>query len=295
MQMSDKNIVTQFTEDIFAREDRICQQSRCQAPIQKGDPCHYVAAYDPAQPGKFVCGACYRLQNTNMSLVLPDPQSIHQSVSAVQLRASVNPPLILAMLNTVLSPSNLKAPMPPPLLPSSHFNFTPAHQPMSPSYPQFPHYPLSCVSFLAGPTMHSALLATLEHVNALPSGSTDYTQHEQWAHMTYHPPPAEMIFLEISAVFETVGKRKNVQSNIISSICEGLKDINAQSNAHEVASIMLENEFIVCDAKWVDFFKHPSSQPYFYTECLHPSNHKDSKFDLFIIISKCQWEDFETF
>jgi len=59
MQASGEDLVTQFTEDAFAKDDRVCQRSRCQASIRKGDPCHYVAAYDPSQPGKFVCGKCY--------------------------------------------------------------------------------------------------------------------------------------------------------------------------------------------------------------------------------------------
>ena len=109
MQASNQDIVMQFTEDAFAWEDRVCQWSSCQVPIRKGDPCHYVAAYDPTQPGKFVCGACYRwyknkpattiqqAQNTNgafpdlicqtqinISSVLPDPQAIRWCISAAQ-------------------------------------------------------------------------------------------------------------------------------------------------------------------------------------------------------------------
>ena len=56
---SSQDLVTQFTEDAFAQEDRVCQRSSCQALIRKGGPCHYVSAYDPAQPGRFVCGECY--------------------------------------------------------------------------------------------------------------------------------------------------------------------------------------------------------------------------------------------
>ena len=58
-----------------------------------------------------------------------------------------------------------------------------------------------------------------------------------------------------------------------------MKDIDAQSTAHELASIALEtvtprikayfpwfawreNEFIVRDSKWVDLTRHPSTQPY---------------------------------
>lgn len=109
---SSQDLVTQFTEDAFAQEDRVCQRSRCLALIRKGSPCHYVSAYDPAQPGKFICVECYRwYQNkpattarradhtkgnptflkfylalcSNLLLsALPDPQSIRQSVTAAQ-------------------------------------------------------------------------------------------------------------------------------------------------------------------------------------------------------------------
>ena len=108
------DLVTQFTEDAFATQDRICQRSKCQAPIQRGEPCHYVAAYDSTQPGKFVCEACYRWYKskpattiraqvnrmcrcvdyslsfkclTKISQVpVPDPWDIRQSISAAQSR-----------------------------------------------------------------------------------------------------------------------------------------------------------------------------------------------------------------
>ena len=60
MQAPSHDLVTQFTEDAFAKEDRVCQRSKCKALIRRGDPCHYVAAYNPAQPGKFVCVECFR-------------------------------------------------------------------------------------------------------------------------------------------------------------------------------------------------------------------------------------------
>ena len=76
MQPPSQDLITQFTEDAFAKADMVCQWTRCQASIQKGEPCHYVAAYDPTQPGRFVCRECYkwyknkpattaRAQNTN--------------------------------------------------------------------------------------------------------------------------------------------------------------------------------------------------------------------------------------
>ena len=99
-----------------------------------------------------------------------------------------------------------------------------------------------------------------------------------------------------------------------------MKDIDAQSTAHELASIALEtvapcikayfprfawweNEFIVRDSKWVNLTRHPSTQPYFYSECIHPSNRKGSKamtfktkqFGLFVIVPEMQWEEFDAF
>ncbi|KAL4064535.1 hypothetical protein J3A83DRAFT_4191255 [Scleroderma citrinum] len=55
MQASTPELITEFTEDAFAQEDRICKQSKCQGHIWKGDPCHYIATYNTFQPGKFHC------------------------------------------------------------------------------------------------------------------------------------------------------------------------------------------------------------------------------------------------
>ena len=60
-------------------------------------------------------------------------------------------------------------------------------------------------------------------LSALPPGSSGYSaqhlqyaaQRERWAQMAHHPPPAETISLEISAVFEAGGKKKNARSNNI--------------------------------------------------------------------------------
>ncbi|KAL4072559.1 hypothetical protein V8B97DRAFT_2023344 [Scleroderma yunnanense] len=86
MQASTPELITEFTEDAFAQEDRICKQSKCQGHIWKGDPCHYIATYNTFQPGKFVCGACYQWYQSKPATTasLPDPQCIHQSLSAAQ-------------------------------------------------------------------------------------------------------------------------------------------------------------------------------------------------------------------
>ncbi|KAL4065804.1 hypothetical protein V8B97DRAFT_2025593 [Scleroderma yunnanense] len=80
MQAPSEELVTQFTEDTFAKEDRVCQWSWCQALIHRGDP------------------------------LLPDPQHIHWSISIMQSQSSVNCPLVIAMSNTALNPGNLSLP-----------------------------------------------------------------------------------------------------------------------------------------------------------------------------------------
>ncbi|KAJ8591287.1 hypothetical protein M405DRAFT_840668 [Rhizopogon salebrosus TDB-379] len=94
MASHDSELVTQFTEDAFANEDRICQRPSCASKIRKGEPCFYIATIIHGQPGRFVCGACHqRYQGKAATGVrptgtvgrpLPDPQHIRQSVNAGQ-------------------------------------------------------------------------------------------------------------------------------------------------------------------------------------------------------------------
>ncbi|KAI6003924.1 hypothetical protein EDD15DRAFT_2360189 [Pisolithus albus] len=131
------------------------------------------------------------------------------------------------------------------------------------------------------------------------------------------PPPAECISLVISAVHETSRKR-NTRSNLISNICEGLKEIDAQSTAPELAYLALqtvvprikaycpefswqEKEFVVRDTKWVDLMMHSGPYPYFYNECMHPSKKggkavfKSKQFALYVVVPEGQWERVEAF
>ena len=82
MQASTQDLVTQFTEDAFAKEDRVCQRSKCKILIRKGDPCYYVAALDPAQPGKFVCAECYRWYKVKPSTMTTAQVSHTKGISA---------------------------------------------------------------------------------------------------------------------------------------------------------------------------------------------------------------------
>jgi hypothetical protein len=57
--ISNMELVSQFTEDAIAKEDRICGRPACGSIILKGAPYHYIATIVPSQPGRFVCRACY--------------------------------------------------------------------------------------------------------------------------------------------------------------------------------------------------------------------------------------------
>ena len=166
-------------------------------------------------------------------------------------------------------------------------------------------------------------------------------QCDHWARVAHRPPPAEAISLEISALYENGSKRKGARGTpfgvsifffvylcsspikpdvVVKSICEGLKDIPAVAPAAELVVMALETitprikaydprfawhecEFIVRDAKWVDLSRHPSSDPYFYADCLHPSTRKNSKatvfkskqFSLHVVIPERQWMEYEAF
>ncbi|KAF9219063.1 hypothetical protein BS17DRAFT_860642 [Gyrodon lividus] len=87
--MSGSHLVTEFSEDTFAKEDRLCQQPACDVVMHQGDPCFYIAPMDPSKPGRYVCAGCYthykhKPATTPQVQALPDPQAIHQSVSSAQ-------------------------------------------------------------------------------------------------------------------------------------------------------------------------------------------------------------------
>jgi hypothetical protein len=87
--MASHELVSQFTEDVFANKDRICERSACAAKIRKGEPCFYIATIVVGQRGRFVCGACHRhyegKRATSVrptSLQRPDAQVIRQNINA---------------------------------------------------------------------------------------------------------------------------------------------------------------------------------------------------------------------
>ncbi|KAI6152554.1 hypothetical protein BKA82DRAFT_4351868 [Pisolithus tinctorius] len=265
------HLVTQFSEDAYAQVARLCQRPSCTVVINPGEPCHYVAPVDQTKPGS----------RTQASL--PSPQAIRQSVGAAQSRASINPPPVMAMANLHMPP-----PPVPIQLPSISHTL----------HPQLP---------IQGPNIHMpSAMAPAGAGASLPAGSVGYTprhlqyavQREHWQCVAHHPPPAETISLEVSALYESGVRKKGLQGNPIGNICEGLKDINALASAAELVDIALRTitpriqafrpEFLWQDSEFV---------------CLHPATHKNSRamvfkakqFSLYIVVPASQWQELEAF
>ena len=128
-------LVAQFTEDVYATEDRLCQRGDCENPrIRKGDRIYCVGTYDPTHPGQLVCGGCrehYRrmasitvrratsgklymsflclyltqifiLADNLYSMSPSDQECIRRSVAAAQSRGTVFSYLMLNLLLTNL-------------------------------------------------------------------------------------------------------------------------------------------------------------------------------------------------
>ncbi|KAI6029114.1 hypothetical protein PISMIDRAFT_25262 [Pisolithus microcarpus 441] len=118
----------------------------------------------------------------------------------------------MAMSSTALDLHKLSGPgmMPPPLILATHHKFILEYQCSPPNY---------LIPSPGGPAIH--VPSTWQKVpQPLPPGSSGYSaQHrhyaaqcECWGRMAHNPPPAETILLEISAVFEAGGKKKNLHS-----------------------------------------------------------------------------------
>ncbi|KIK91876.1 hypothetical protein PAXRUDRAFT_148509 [Paxillus rubicundulus Ve08.2h10] len=347
--MSGHELVTQFTKDAYAQADRHCERSSCKVLIPKGGPCFYVATRDYSQSGRFVCAACYAwyqkkpattmcvrntqaLSNYTSHTGLPNPQSICQSISAAQSRASINPPPVVAMMpgpSSGTSQFSSSMFLPPLSLQPRRYNM-PAPPPQ-----QQPH----AVSQRSGPDVYvpsawnlpsqPILPRAVPNQPSLPHGAVGYgAQHalypaerERWARMAYCPPAVETISLDISAVYKGGPRKGRQRGTPIGSICEGRKDIDARITAPELVTIALDTiipcieafcrqfpwrprEFVVHDVRWADLTKHPiPSQPYFYRECLQPSSRKNSKamvfktklFSLFVVVPDSQWQDYQDF
>ncbi|KAG6370829.1 hypothetical protein JVT61DRAFT_11041 [Boletus reticuloceps] len=264
---------------------------------------------DSARPG--VCG--------------PNLADIRRSTIAAQSRASVNPPPVRA-ISHVASLSSL---MPPPSsLPVHRHNISarssngpdihvPSPRGRSTSFPS-----QSATSPSAAP-LPSAALPPYPHSVSYGYGP----QHAQYgpSHALYaelaRRPPEEVYALDILAVYEcTAGSKKNTKNNIIGSIREGVKDVDALSDADSLVALALSvviprlqtfgpdfcwrtDEFVVRDAKWVNLLSN-GTWHYFYHDCLQRNTRKGAarlmfklgkQFTLFVVVPETQWEEFEDF
>ncbi|KAH0826502.1 hypothetical protein J3R83DRAFT_5507 [Lanmaoa asiatica] len=339
--MATPEFIADITEDM--QERPIC--FRCHVALEPENT-HLIRSSRPNGRDKLTCPDCcvyYRNKATTVRMPRPDtnigshpdPQVIRASVSAAQSRSTANPPAVVAMgglhhcVNMPPPPVSVprgktqghhrsrtiamgpQVPNPSVWAPSASSSLSPAFTP-----PQKRHsHPL----ISPGPSVPAG---------SLPLGSFGYgEQHLQyaaeracWANAAHRPPNAETTSLKISAVFEGGGKRRNVQTNFIGSICEGIKDIDAQTPARDLAAMSLKlivpqitaydpqfpwrpTEFVVRDKKWVNLSANKDLQPYFYNECLHASRAKNSKavvfksdqFTLFVVVPEKQWAEYEEF
>ncbi|KAG1885904.1 uncharacterized protein F5891DRAFT_1201454 [Suillus fuscotomentosus] len=296
--MSDYELLTQYTEDAYAKEDRICDRPSCMANIRTGEPCFYVATIEPGQRGRYVCESCHlHYENKRATSVRPtgnrtlqsqgrappDPRTIQQLVNAAQRRSTPNPPPVIAV------PGGFRPRGPDIRIPTSW---------------QGPQGSSS----IRHSSQQGAIGYSSQH--ALYAAERDH-----WGKMAYASSLAETILLEITVVHEGAGARKK-RGVPIGNICEGRKDVDARIDASGLIKLALETvvpklrkfdgefvwrveEFIIRDAAWVDLSNHPQLVPYFYDQCLQPSRKgtkstfKSKQFALMVVVPEAQWNEYE--
>jgi hypothetical protein len=102
--MASYELVSQFTEDAFAKEDLICERSACTAKILKGDPCFYIATIVIGQRGRFVCTACHRhYKGKAATSMRPTAQRPNPQVNAQLIRQNINAAWRPGLINFILT------------------------------------------------------------------------------------------------------------------------------------------------------------------------------------------------
>ncbi|KAG1804148.1 hypothetical protein EV424DRAFT_1432813 [Suillus variegatus] len=297
-------LVSQFTEDAYAKEDRICERPACAANILKGDPCFYIATIDSTKSGRFVCGSCHSRYRKKAATTVrpssrgtgfhtlghmghstdrtpplhppPDLHAIRRSVNAAQRTATINPPRVIATSHGLQG---------------------------SQSGPN--------VAIPTGTSAGHGVGYTVNH-------AAYASEREHWSKLSYVGSLAETISLDISVVHDAAPKRKGSRGTPIANIREGKKDIHAQIDAPGLIKITLDTvlpkilalspefpwrtwEFVVRDAGWVDLSTHPANRPYFYAECWQASKRagkeckvfKSKQFALMVVVPGSQWREYE--
>ncbi|KAG2150989.1 uncharacterized protein EDB93DRAFT_1276702 [Suillus bovinus] len=281
--MASYELASQFTEDVFAKEDLICERSACAAKILKGDPCFYIATIVIGQRGRFVCATCHRHYQGKAATSMrptaqrPNPQRPNPQGNAQVIRQNINAAWRPAVAQQ----------LPPRVVATS-----------------------------AGPDI------AVPSSWAQPGYSVNHAQYgaerERWAKQAYAVPPVETISLEITAVREGGNRRKGARGIPFGNICEGRKDVDARIDAPGLITLSLDtilpkiqafatgfpwrqDQFVIRDGGWVDLSTHPPRQPYFYSQCtqatrkgLRTMTFKSKQFLLYVVVPTAQWEDYET-
>ncbi|KAG1858116.1 hypothetical protein F4604DRAFT_1684996 [Suillus subluteus] len=255
----------------------------------------------PGKAGRFVCGPCNRHYELKLATGVrptsvrpagghtPDPCIIRQSVNAAQRSSSMQPPPVIATSHGHRAGPNVAIP--------SSWHHDNGHVQRS----HLAVYSSGLQGRDARPAAYSL---------GLPGYSANHVMYgaerEHWAKQAYSTPPAETISLEISAVHEGGNKRKGGRGVSFGNICEGKKDIDAQSDAPQLITLALETDFhgartnlsFVMGDGWST---HPPNFAYFYKQCVHPSHtkgprtsvFKTKQFQLSVVVPMAQWDEYE--
>ncbi|KAG2112686.1 uncharacterized protein F5147DRAFT_771228 [Suillus discolor] len=281
--MSDYELLTQYTEDAYAKEDRICDRPSCMANIRTGEPCFYVATIEPGQRGRYVCESCHlHYENKRATSVRPTVEPYnHKAAPLLICGATPNPPPVVAV------PGGSHARGPDIRIPTSwQGSLSIQHSSQQ-----------GAIGYSSQHTLYAA-------------------ERDRWGKMAYASSLAETILLEITVVHEGAGACKK-RGVVIGNICEGKKDVDARIDASGLIKLALETvipklckfngefvwhveEFVIRDAAWVDLSNHPQSVPYFYDQCLQPSRKgtkstfKSKQFALMVVVPEAQWNEYES-
>ncbi|KAI6032479.1 hypothetical protein EDC04DRAFT_2898066 [Pisolithus marmoratus] len=327
-------VSTQFTEDVFAKQDHYCKRPKCGALIHQGEPKFYIATIDPGQCGQWVCSSCnlHYLWKPSTTIrktapaqpswgqalqppansdptchAQPNALRIQQSVNATQHGSSINLPQVVAVSHS------------PDVQPPA--NSDPTHH----AQPDALRIQQSVNAAQCGLSINPPWVVAVSHS----PDALDLTQHVQhsrysqeynwWARWSYASPPAETISHKILAHYEGGSKHGCNQSTAFGNICEGKKDIDALISTHDLVLIALNtiipkvrafcplfpwryDEFTVHDTDWVDLAAHPSPLPYFYSQCVQPVCKnpkavvfKPKQFTLYVVVPAAQWLEYDAF
>ncbi|KIK37537.1 hypothetical protein CY34DRAFT_15633 [Suillus luteus UH-Slu-Lm8-n1] len=274
--MASYELASQFTEDVFAKEDLICERSACAAKILKGDPCFYIATIVVGQRGRFVCATCHRhYRGKAATSVRPTAQRPNPQVNAQVIRQNINAawrPAVAGQPSRVVATSA----GPDIAVPSSWAQ---------------PGYSVNHAQYGAERERWA------KQAYAVPPAETISLEITAVREGGNRRKGARGIpFGNICEGKKDIDARIDAPGLITLSLDTVLPKIQAFAAGFP----WRQDQFIVRDGGWVDLSTHPPHQPYFYSQCMH-ATHKGSRamtfkskqFLLYVVVPMAQWEDYE--